>query len=101
MEPFLMQPPFKSAARATHAGEELLYVLSGEIDIKLGAEDIFLIPAIACIFHPRPVTRSGVLADKKPRYLLLSRPPQTSTMTRRSGDAIERGVIQRVEIPSG
>ncbi len=42
MEPFLLQPPFKAAPRATHAGEEFLYVLSGEIGIKLDAEEIFL-----------------------------------------------------------
>jgi transcriptional regulator with XRE-family HTH domain len=42
MEPFILQPPFKPATRATHAGEEMLYVLSGEVGINLGGEEILL-----------------------------------------------------------
>lgn len=42
MEPFIMQPPFKSAARASHAGEEMLYVLSGQIGIRMNGEEILL-----------------------------------------------------------
>lgn len=37
-----MQPPFKSAARASHAGEEMLYVLSGQIGIRMNGEEILL-----------------------------------------------------------
>jgi transcriptional regulator with XRE-family HTH domain len=40
MEPFLLTPPHKSAARASHAGEEMLFVVSGKIVIKLDGEDI-------------------------------------------------------------
>jgi transcriptional regulator with XRE-family HTH domain len=40
MEPFLLQPPLKSASRASHAGEEMLFVVSGRIAIKLDGEDI-------------------------------------------------------------
>jgi transcriptional regulator with XRE-family HTH domain len=40
MEPFLLQPPLKAASRASHAGEEMLFVVSGRIAIKLDGEDI-------------------------------------------------------------
>jgi transcriptional regulator with XRE-family HTH domain len=40
MEPFLLTPPHKSAPRASHAGEEMLFVVSGRIVIKLDGEDI-------------------------------------------------------------
>jgi transcriptional regulator with XRE-family HTH domain len=40
MEPFLLTPPHKSAQRASHAGEEMLFVVSGRIVIKLDGEDI-------------------------------------------------------------
>jgi transcriptional regulator with XRE-family HTH domain len=41
MEPFLLTPPHKSAPRASHhAGEEMLFVVSGKIVIKLDGEDI-------------------------------------------------------------
>lgn len=42
MEPFLIKPPLKSAARASHAGEEFLFVVSGGIAIKLEGEEILL-----------------------------------------------------------
>jgi transcriptional regulator with XRE-family HTH domain len=41
MEPFLLQPPLKAASRASyHAGEEMLFVVSGRISIKLDGEYI-------------------------------------------------------------
>lgn len=41
MEPFLLQPPLKAASRASHhGGEEMLFVVSGRIAIKLDGEDI-------------------------------------------------------------
>jgi transcriptional regulator with XRE-family HTH domain len=42
MEPFLLTPPLKSAARASHPGEEMLFVVSGRIAIKLDGEDIVM-----------------------------------------------------------
>jgi len=42
MEPFLLTPPLKSAPRASHAGEEMLFVVSGRIAIKLDGEELFL-----------------------------------------------------------
>jgi transcriptional regulator with XRE-family HTH domain len=42
MEPFLLTPPLKSAARASHAGEEMLFVVSGRICIKLDGEEIVM-----------------------------------------------------------
>jgi transcriptional regulator with XRE-family HTH domain len=42
MEPFLLRPPLKSAPRASHAGEELLYVVNGKIVIKLDGEELTL-----------------------------------------------------------
>lgn len=40
MEPFLLRPPLKSAPRASHSGEEMLFVVSGRIAIKLDGEEI-------------------------------------------------------------
>jgi transcriptional regulator with XRE-family HTH domain len=42
MEPFLMTPPLKSAFRASHAGEEMLFVVSGRMAIKLDGEELIL-----------------------------------------------------------
>jgi transcriptional regulator with XRE-family HTH domain len=42
MEPFLLSPPFKSAFRASHAGEEMLFVVNGKIVIKLDGEELAL-----------------------------------------------------------
>lgn len=42
MEPFLLSPPLKSAARASHPGEEMLFVVQGRIAIKLDGDDLLL-----------------------------------------------------------
>jgi transcriptional regulator with XRE-family HTH domain len=42
MEPFLMSPPQKSAFRASHTGEEMLFVVNGQIAIKLDGEELTL-----------------------------------------------------------
>jgi transcriptional regulator with XRE-family HTH domain len=42
MEPFLMCPPMKSAFRASHPGEEMLFVISGRVAIKLDGEELLL-----------------------------------------------------------
>jgi transcriptional regulator with XRE-family HTH domain len=42
MEPFLASPPMNSAFRASHAGEEMLFVINGRIAIKLGGEELTL-----------------------------------------------------------
>lgn len=42
MEPFLLSPRLKSAARASHAGEEMLFVISGKVGIKLDGEELIL-----------------------------------------------------------
>lgn len=42
MEPFLLSPPLKAASRASHAGEEMLFVISGKVSIKLDGEDLVL-----------------------------------------------------------
>ncbi len=42
MEPFLLRPPLKSAPRASHGGEEMLFVVSGRIAIKLDGEELVM-----------------------------------------------------------
>jgi transcriptional regulator with XRE-family HTH domain len=42
MEPFLLSPPLKSAPRASHPGEEMLFVVNGRIAIKLDGEELIL-----------------------------------------------------------
>jgi len=42
MEPFLLTPPMKAATRASHPGEEMLFVVSGRIAIKLDGEEIVM-----------------------------------------------------------
>jgi transcriptional regulator with XRE-family HTH domain len=42
MEPFLIRPPLKFAPRASHAGEEFLFVISGKMAIKIEDEEITL-----------------------------------------------------------
>src|SRR5260370_1476719 len=76
MERFLMQAPLKSAARATHAGEEMLYVLSGEIGIKLGAEELLLHPGDCLYFSSE--TRHEVRSigrQKAEVFVVIATPP--------------------------
>jgi transcriptional regulator with XRE-family HTH domain len=42
MEPFVIRPPLKSAPRASHAGEEFLFVISGKMAIRFEDEEIIL-----------------------------------------------------------
>jgi transcriptional regulator with XRE-family HTH domain len=42
MEPFIVAPPSKALERFTHAGEELIVVLCGQVMVRLGDEDILL-----------------------------------------------------------
>jgi transcriptional regulator with XRE-family HTH domain len=42
MEPFLLSPPLKSAPRASHPGEEILFVVNGKIAIKLDGEELIM-----------------------------------------------------------
>jgi transcriptional regulator with XRE-family HTH domain len=42
MEPFLIRPPLKMASRASHAGEEFLFVVSGSVAIKLDGDELIL-----------------------------------------------------------
>ncbi|MET0707218.1 MAG: XRE family transcriptional regulator [Tardiphaga sp.] len=42
MEPFLIRPPLKLASRASHAGEEFLFVVSGSLAIKLDGDELLL-----------------------------------------------------------
>jgi transcriptional regulator with XRE-family HTH domain len=42
MEPFLMSPPLKAASRASHGGEEMLFVVNGRVAIKLDGEELTL-----------------------------------------------------------
>jgi transcriptional regulator with XRE-family HTH domain len=42
MEPFLIRPKLKSAPRASHAGEEFLFVVSGGVAIRIDGEEILL-----------------------------------------------------------
>jgi transcriptional regulator with XRE-family HTH domain len=42
MEPFLVRPPFENPPQALHAGEEVVFVVSGHVVIRLEGEDIAL-----------------------------------------------------------
>jgi transcriptional regulator with XRE-family HTH domain len=42
MEPFVIAPSAKAVERLTHAGEELLVVLRGEVMVRLGEDELVL-----------------------------------------------------------
>lgn len=42
MEPFFLSPGFRPVKRVIHSGEELIVVLSGEIMVRLGHEEMIL-----------------------------------------------------------
>ena len=42
MEPFFLMPSFRPVKRVTHSGEELIVVLSGEVLVRLGGEEVTL-----------------------------------------------------------
>ncbi len=75
MEPFVMQPPFKSAARASHAGEEMLYVLSGQIGIKMAGEEILLNPGDCLYFSSDTQHEVRSIGSKKAEALVVIAAP--------------------------
>jgi transcriptional regulator with XRE-family HTH domain len=42
MEPFLLRPPFKQSSIGRHRGDEMLFILSGQIELILAGEKIVL-----------------------------------------------------------
>lgn len=42
MEPFLLRPPFKQSTIGRHHGDEMLFILSGQIELILAGEKIVL-----------------------------------------------------------
>ncbi len=42
MEPFFLSPSFRPVRRATHSGDELIVVLSGQVLVRLGGEEVTL-----------------------------------------------------------
>lgn len=42
MEPFFIAPSFKPVTRVTHSGDELIVVLSGEVLVRLGKDELTL-----------------------------------------------------------
>lgn len=55
MEPFLYRPPMAGASKASpkfaHGGEEMLFVVSGKVAVKLGAEELLLEKG-DCLYFP-------------------------------------------------
>ena len=67
--PFLLKPPHKSAPRASHAGEEMLFVVSGQIVIKLDGEDIVMDKGDCLYFLARRRMRFAASGDRRLKSL--------------------------------
>lgn len=62
MEPFIVQPTAAAVEGATHAGEELIVVLQGEVIIRLGHEQMVLGAGDSLYFSastPHSIRRAG------------------------------------------
>ena len=72
MEPFLVSPPLLTPRKTfVHEGDELLFVLSGRIQVTLGGEQIVLSPGDCLYFDASIPHRSRSLGKKLSRALVV------------------------------
>jgi transcriptional regulator with XRE-family HTH domain len=82
MEPFLIRPRLKSAPRASHAGEEFLFVVSGGVAIKIDGEEILLEKGDCLYFSGETPHEVRSIGPQKAEVLLV-----VSAPTERDGKA--------------
>ncbi|MEH2474775.1 transcriptional regulator with XRE-family HTH domain [Nitrobacteraceae bacterium AZCC 2161] len=75
MEPFLIRPRLKSAPRASHAGEEFLFVVSGGVAIKIDGEEILLEKGDCLYFSGETPHEVRSLGPQKAEVLLVVSAP--------------------------
>lgn len=72
MEPFIVSPPLKAPRRFfEHQGDEMVYVLSGEIEIQLDAEKIRLAPGDCIYFDANIPHRSRSIGRERAQTLVV------------------------------
>ncbi|BEV45652.1 XRE family transcriptional regulator [Afipia carboxidovorans] len=73
MEPFVMRPPhkFHSDRRFTHAGEELIFVLSGQIEIEFIDRTVLLEAGDALYFNSHNPHRSRSIGETRAEALVV------------------------------
>jgi transcriptional regulator with XRE-family HTH domain len=66
MEPFIVSPPLRTPRRFfEHTGEEMVYVLSGQVEIQLRSEKIHLAPGDCIYFDAQIPHRSRSIGRKR------------------------------------
>jgi transcriptional regulator with XRE-family HTH domain len=77
MEPFLLSPPAKPAPLASHAGEEVLFVVNGRIAIKFDGEELTLSKGDCLYFSGETPHEVRSLGRQKAQVLLVVAQGQT------------------------
>jgi transcriptional regulator with XRE-family HTH domain len=73
MEPYVMRPPlkFQDKRRFEHVGEELMFVLSGGVEVEISGQSIQLRPGDALYFDSHLPHRSRSLGGKYAEVLVV------------------------------
>jgi transcriptional regulator with XRE-family HTH domain len=72
MEPFIVSPPLRVPRRFfEHKGDEMVYVLSGQIEIQLGSEKIRLVPGDCVYFDAETPHRSRSIGRERALTLVV------------------------------
>ena len=72
MEPFLVSPPLKAPRRFfEHQGDEMVYVLSGQVEIQLDSEKIRLAPGDCIYFDATIPHRSRSVGRERAQTLVV------------------------------
>lgn len=72
MEPFIVSPPLRVPRRFfEHEGDEMVYVLSGQVEIHLGSEKIRLTPGDCIYFDAKTPHRSRSIGRERAQTLVV------------------------------
>ena len=73
MQPYIMRPPlkFQDKRRFEHTGEELMFVLSGNVEVELSGRKLRLKPGDALYFDAHLPHRSRSVGSKNAQVLVV------------------------------
>jgi mannose-6-phosphate isomerase-like protein (cupin superfamily) len=73
MQPYIMHPPlkFQDKRRFEHMGEELMFVLSGTVEVELSGRAVRLRPGDALYFDAHLPHRSRSVGPKNAQVLVI------------------------------
>lgn len=71
MEPFIVSPPMRAPRKFfTHNGDEMVFVLEGQVELELGKELILLLPGDCVYFDATTPHRSRSVGAERAATLV-------------------------------